>query len=113
MGRADDVIKSCGYRIGPFEVESLLMEHPAVLETAVVGVPDAVRGQIVQAFVVLQPGNAATEELKHELQQHCKRAAAHYKYPREIELVSDLPKTTSGKTRHTELRQRPLSMAAH
>ncbi|MGA2248003.1 MAG: AMP-binding protein [Verrucomicrobiota bacterium] len=105
LSRTDDVIKSSGYRIGPFEVESVLLEHPSVLEAAVVGKPDAVRGQIVKAFVVLQRGFAAGDELKRELQQHCKRIAAPYKYPREIEFVSELPKTISGKTRHVMLRQ--------
>jgi len=106
VGRTDDVIKSSGYRIGPFEVESVLLEHPAVLEAAVVGKPDAVRGQIVKAFIVLRPGFSATDELKHELQQHFKHTAAPYKYPREIEFVGELPKTVSGKTRHVELRHR-------
>lgn len=105
VGRADDVIKSSGYRIGPFEVESVLLEHPAVLEAAVVGKPDAVRGQIVKAFVILRPEAAASDEMKHELQQHCKHTAAPYKYPREIEFVAALPKTISGKTRRVELRQ--------
>jgi acetyl-CoA synthetase/medium-chain acyl-CoA synthetase len=111
IGRADDVIKSSGYRIGPFEVESVLLEHASVLEAAVVGKPDAVRGQIVKAFVILHPGLAATDELKHELQQHCKHTAAPYKYPREIEFVSELPKTTSGKIRHVELRRRQAAAA--
>jgi acetyl-CoA synthetase/medium-chain acyl-CoA synthetase len=105
VSRTDDVIKSSGYRIGPFEVESVLLEHPAVLEAAVIGKPDAVRGQIVKAFVILQRGTAPSEELKHELQQHCKTIAAPYKHPREIEFVSELPKTISGKTRHVVLRQ--------
>jgi acetyl-CoA synthetase/medium-chain acyl-CoA synthetase len=105
IGRADDVIKSSGYRIGPFEVESVLLEHPAVVEAAIVGKPDPVRGQIVKAFVILKAGIDGTEELKHELQQHCKHTAAPYKYPREIEFVIDLPKTISGKTRHFELRR--------
>jgi acetyl-CoA synthetase/medium-chain acyl-CoA synthetase len=106
IGRTDDVIKSSGYRIGPFEVESVLLEHPAVLEAAVVGKPDPVRSQIVKAFVILRPGIIASDGLKHELQQHCKHTAAPYKYPREIEFVSELPKTASGKTRHVELRER-------
>jgi len=106
VGRRDDVIKSSGYRIGPFEVESALIEHPAVLDVAVVGKPDLARGQIVKAFIVLRPGNAASETLKEELQQHCKRTIAPFKYPREIEFVESLPKTTSGKTRRVELRQR-------
>jgi acetyl-CoA synthetase/medium-chain acyl-CoA synthetase len=105
VGRADDVIKSSGYRIGPFEVESVLLEHPAVLEAAVVGKPDPVRGQIVKAFIILRPEYAPSDDLKHELQQHFKQSTAPYKYPREIEFVSELPKTTSGKTRHFELRR--------
>jgi acetyl-CoA synthetase/medium-chain acyl-CoA synthetase len=111
IGRADDVIKSSGYRIGPFEVESVLLEHASVLEAAVVGKPDAVRGQIVKAFVVLRPDSAPTDELKHELQQHCKHTAAPYKYPREIEFVGELPKTTNGKIRHVELRRRQAAPA--
>jgi acetyl-CoA synthetase len=105
IGRKDDVIKSSGYRIGPFEVESALLEHPAVLEAAVIGKPDSLRGQIVKACVVLRPGFEATGGLQTELQSHCKRLIAAYKYPREIEFVRDLPKTTSGKTRRVELRQ--------
>jgi acetyl-CoA synthetase/medium-chain acyl-CoA synthetase len=106
VARGDDVIKSAGYRIGPFEVESALIEHPAVVEAAVIGRPDAVRGQIVKAFVVLRKGCTPSEELKHELQQHCKRVTAPYKYPREIEFLSELPKTISGKIRRMELRKR-------
>jgi acyl-coenzyme A synthetase/AMP-(fatty) acid ligase len=106
IGRKDDVIKSSGYRIGPFEVESVLLEHPAVLDAAVVGKPDEVRGQIVKAFVIPRPETVPGEDLKHELQQHCKRNAAPYKYPREIEFVKELPQTTSGKTRRVDLRQR-------
>jgi acetyl-CoA synthetase/medium-chain acyl-CoA synthetase len=105
IGRKDDVIKSSGYRIGPFEVESALLEHAAVLEVAVVGKPDELRGQIVKAFVRLRPGHAPGDALKSELQHHCKQTVAPYKYPREIEFVTDLPKTTSGKTRRCELRQ--------
>ena len=106
VGRKDDVIKSSGYRIGPFEVESALLEHPSVLDVAVIGKPDALRGQIVKACIVLRPGTPFRDELKTELQIHCKRLIAAYKYPREIEFVSELPKTTSGKTRHVELRRR-------
>jgi len=106
IGRRDDVIKSSGYRIGPFEVESALMEHDTVLDVGVIGKPDPERGQIVKAFVVLRDGEEATDELKAELQSHCKRVAAPYKYPREIEFIDELPKTTSGKTRHSELRMR-------
>jgi acetyl-CoA synthetase/medium-chain acyl-CoA synthetase len=105
IGRKDDVIKSSGYRIGPFEVESALIEHPVVLDAAVVGAPDTLRGQIVKAFVVLRPDRAPCDELKIELQAHCKKLVAAYKYPREIEFVAELPKTVSGKTRHAELRK--------
>lgn len=106
VGRADDVIKSSGYRIGPFEVESALMEHPAVLETAITAVPDPVRGQIVKATVVLTKGYTASEELKVELQNHVKRVTAPYKYPRIVEFVEELPKTISGKIRRVELREK-------
>jgi acetyl-CoA synthetase/medium-chain acyl-CoA synthetase len=104
--RADDVINSSAYRIGPFEVESALVEHRAVVEAAVVGKPDAERGEIVKAFVVLAKGHTASESLKHELQEHVKHTTAPYKYPREIEFVDELPKTVSGKIRRIELRNR-------
>jgi acyl-coenzyme A synthetase/AMP-(fatty) acid ligase len=104
-GRADDVILSAAYRIGPFEVESALLEHPAVAESAVVGKPDPDRGQIVKAFVVLRPGRDGDSTLAAELQKHCKRVTAPYKYPREIEFVGELPKTRSGKIRRVELRK--------
>ncbi|MBN1141705.1 MAG: AMP-binding protein, partial [Deltaproteobacteria bacterium] len=106
VGRADDVIKSSGYRIGPFEVESALIEHPAVLECAITGVPDPERGQIVKATVVLTKGYEAGESLKKELQNHVKNVTAPYKYPREIEFVKELPKTISGKIRRVEIRDR-------
>ncbi len=106
VGRADDVIKSSGYRIGPFEVESALLEHPAVLETAITAAPDELRGQVVKATIVLKPGWEAGDALKKELQDHVKRVTAPYKYPRIIEFVSELPKTISGKIRRVELRQR-------
>lgn len=108
VGRKDDVIKSSGYRIGPFEVESALIEHPDVLDVAVIGKPDPLRGQIVKAFVVLKSGATPTEEMKATLQRHCKSLVAAYKYPREVEFVSELPKTTSGKTRHVALRQKEV-----
>ncbi len=108
VGRSDDVISSGAYRIGPFEVESALLEHPAVLESAVVGSPDADRGNIVKAFVVLRPGHEGGAALVKELQEHCKRVTAPYKYPREIEFVAELPKTRSGKIRRVELRQAEL-----
>ena len=104
-GRADDVILSAAYRIGPFEVESALLEHPAVAESAVVGKPDPDRGQIVKAFVVLQPGFEPNNELAGALQEHCRAVTAPYKYPREVEFVDELPKTRSGKIRRVELRQ--------
>jgi len=105
VGRADDVIISAGYRIGPFEVESALLEHPAVLESAVVASPDPVRGEIVKAFVVLRPGHTPGDELVRTLQDHVKRVTAPYKYPRAIEFVAGLPKTVSGKIRRVELRE--------
>jgi acyl-coenzyme A synthetase/AMP-(fatty) acid ligase len=111
-GRADDVINSSAYRIGPFEVESALLEHPAVAESAVVGKPDPDRGQIVKAFVVLRPGRDGDEALVRELQDHCKRVTAPYKYPREVEFVTDLPKTRSGKIRRVELRKLEEERAA-
>lgn len=106
VGRSDDVIKSSGYRIGPFEVESALIEHPAVLEAAVVARPDAMRGAIVRAFVVLRKDYLPCAEMRRELQEHCKRITAPYKYPREIEFLDELPKTISGKIRRVDLRAR-------
>jgi acetyl-CoA synthetase len=106
IGRDDDVIKASGYRIGPFEVESALLEHPSVAEAAVVGSPDPIRGTIVKAFVVLKSGVAPSEELVIELQEHVKQVTAPYKYPRAVEFVSSLPKTHSGKIRRNELRER-------
>lgn len=106
VGRADDVIKSSGYRIGPFEVESALMTHPAVVECAITGVPDEIRGQVVKATVVLSKAykGQAGEALIKELQNHVKRVTAPYKYPRVIEFVDELPKTISGKIRRVEIR---------
>jgi len=104
VGRADDVIKSSGYRIGPFEVESALLEHPAVLECAITAVPDPDRGQIVKATVVLAKNYAPSDELVVELQNHVKKVTAPYKYPRIIEFVKELPKTISGKIRRVEIR---------
>lgn len=107
VGRADDVIKSSGYRIGPFEVESALMTHPAVIECAITGVPDEMRGQVVKATIILAPEYKAKadEALIKELQNHVKRITAPYKYPRVIEFVDELPKTISGKIRRTEIRK--------
>ena len=106
VGRADDVIITAGYRVGPFEVESALKEHPAVAESAVVASPDQMRGEIVKAFVILAPGYEPASALAHELQEHVKNVTAPYKYPREIEFVDALPKTISGKIRRVELRER-------
>ena len=104
VGRTDDVIKASGYRIGPFEIESVLMEHPAVLECAVTGAPDPVRGQVVKATVVLARGYEPSDALKKELQNHVKKETAPYKYPRIVEFVSELPKTTSGKIKRKQIR---------
>ncbi|MGE4384731.1 MAG: AMP-binding protein [Endomicrobiaceae bacterium] len=105
VGRADDVIKSSGYRIGPFEVESALIEHPAVLECAITAVPDPYRGQIVKATVVLSKGYSPSDSLVVELQNHVKKVTAPYKYPRVVEFVNELPKTISGKIRKVEIRE--------
>ena len=107
VGRADDVIKSSGYRIGPFEVESALMTHPAVIECAITGVPDEIRGQVVKATIVLakEYKGKEGEALIKELQNHVKKVTAPYKYPRVIEFVDELPKTISGKIRRVEIRK--------
>jgi acetyl-CoA synthetase/medium-chain acyl-CoA synthetase len=106
VGRDDDVIISAGYRIGPFEVESALIEHPAVVEAAAVAAPDPDRGSIVKAFVVLRDGVIPDDALVRALQEHVKKVTAPYKYPRAIEFAKELPKTVSGKIRRVELRQR-------
>jgi acyl-coenzyme A synthetase/AMP-(fatty) acid ligase len=106
VARADDVITSSAYRIGPFEVENALMEHSAVAEVAVVGKPDPERTEIVKAFVVLAEGFEAGPDLVVELQEHAKATTAPYKYPREIEFLDELPKTPSDKVRRVELRAR-------
>jgi acyl-coenzyme A synthetase/AMP-(fatty) acid ligase len=105
VGRADDVINSSGYRIGPFEVESALQSHPAVAESAVVASPEPLRGAVVKAFVILAPGHDPSEKLVKAIQDHVKGETAPYKYPREIEFVQELPKTLSGKIRRVELRK--------
>ncbi|MCI6058941.1 MAG: AMP-binding protein [Clostridiales bacterium] len=105
VGRKDDIIKSSGYRIGPFEVESALMEHPAVLECAITAVPDDLRGQIVKATIVLTKNYQPSDALVKELQNHVKKVTAPYKYPRIVEFVKELPKTTSGKIRRVEIRE--------
>jgi len=106
VGRSDDLIKSSGYRIGPFEVESALLEHPAVLECAITAVPDPDRGQIVKATVVLTKNYTPSDSLVKELQDHVKKVTAPYKYPRIIEFVDELPKTISGKIRRVEIREK-------
>ena len=104
VGRVDDLIKSSGYRIGPFEIESVIMELPYVLECAVTAAPDEIRGQVVKATVVLTKGTVGTDELKKEIQQYVKKHTAPYKYPRIVEFRDDLPKTISGKIRRVELK---------
>ena len=111
VGRIDDVIKSSGYRIGPFEIESVIMELPYVLECAITPVPDEVRGQIVKATIVLTRGTNGTPELKKEIQDYVKTHTAPYKYPRIVEFVDELPKTISGKVRRVEIRKRDLEKA--
>ena len=108
VGRIDDVIKSSGYRIGPFEIESVIMELPYVLECAITPVPDEIRGQIVKATIVLVKGKEGTDELKKEIQEYVKTHTAPYKYPRIVEFVTELPKTISGKVRRVEIRKNDL-----
>lgn len=105
VGRNDDVIKASGYRIGPFEIESVLIQHPSVLECAVTGTPDPIRGQVVKATIVLAKGYSASDELTKELQNYVKKNTAPYKYPRVIEYVDELPKTISGKIRRVQIRE--------
>ncbi|XP_055994798.1 acyl-coenzyme A synthetase ACSM3, mitochondrial [Sorex fumeus] len=108
VARSDDVILSSGYRIGPFEVESALIEHPAVVESAVVSSPDSLRGEVVKAFIVLNPNYKShdQEQLKKEIQEHVKKSTAPYKYPRKIEFIQELPKTISGKIKRKELKKK-------
>lgn len=108
VGRGDDVIKSSGYRIGPFEVESALLEHPSVLECAITAVPDPDRGQVVKATVVLAKGYSGGEDLVKELQSHVRKVTAPYKYPRIVEFAPELPKTISGKIRRVEIREHDI-----
>ncbi|MEE1316305.1 MAG: acetyl-CoA synthetase, partial [Prevotella sp.] len=107
VSRADDVIKTSGYRVGPYEVESALMTHPAVVECAITAVPDDIRGQIVKATIVLAEDykGKADDALVKEIQDHVKRETAPYKYPRVVEFVEELPKTISGKIRRVEIRE--------
>ena len=104
VGRIDDVIKSSGYRIGPFEIENVIMELPYVLECAITAVPDPVRGQVVKATIVLVKDKQPSEELKKEIQTYVKTHTAPYKYPRVVDFVEELPKTISGKIRRVEIR---------
>jgi acetyl-CoA synthetase len=108
VGRKDDVISSAGYRIGPGEIEDCLLKHPAVMQAAVIGAPDALRGSVVKAFIVLATGYRPSQELKKEIQQAVRTRLAAYEYPRDIEFIDELPLTTSGKVRRVELRQRDL-----
>ena len=108
IGRADDVIKTSGERVGPFEVESALVEHPSVVEAGVIGKPDEVRGEIIKAFVVLKPGVEGTDELKEELSQFVKKHLAGHAYPREVEFIDKLPKTRSGKIMRRILKAKEL-----
>ena len=112
QGRSDDVIKSAGYRIGPAEIESCLIRHPAVANAAVIGKPDEARGAIVKAFIVLQPGERASPELERSIQEHVRGRLAPYEYPREIEFIDALPMTTTGKVQRKELRKREEARAA-
>lgn len=106
IGRSDDVIKCSGYRVGPFEVESALIEHPSVVECAITAAPDPIRGQVVKATIVLAKGYTPSDELKKELQEHVKRVTAPYKYPRIIDFVDELPKTLGGKIKRAEIRKK-------
>lgn len=108
VGRNDDIIKSSGYRIGPFEVESAVISHPAVLECAITGVPHPVRGQVIKATIVLTKNYEPSQELKKEIQNHVKGVTAPYKYPRVVEFVDELPKTISGKIKRVEIREKDL-----
>ena len=108
VGRMDDVISSAGYRIGPGEIENCLLKHPAVLQAAVIGKPDALRGAIVKAFIVLAPGHAPGEQLKADIQAAVKSRLAAFEYPREIEFIEALPMTTTGKIMRKELKKREV-----
>lgn len=110
VGRADDVIKTAGERVGPFEVESALVEHPKVVEAGVIGKPDAMRGEIIKAFVVLQKGVTGTEALKEELSEYVKKHLAGHAYPKEIEFIDKLPKTRSGKIMRRVLKAKELGL---
>ena len=108
VGRKDDVISSAGYRIGPGEIEDSLMKHPAVLQTAVIGKPDELRGEIVKAYIVLARGYSANDPLSKEIQTSVRERLSAHEYPREIEFIDELPMTTTGKVRRMDLRQRDI-----
>lgn len=108
VGRGDDIIKASGYRVGPFEVESVIQEHPAVAENAVVASPDPVRGEVIKAFIVLAPGHTPSDKLARDIQDFVKSRTAPYKYPREIEFMDELPKTISGKVKRAVLRSQEI-----
>ncbi|MFT5115639.1 MAG: acetyl-CoA synthetase, partial [Parasphingorhabdus sp.] len=113
VGRKDDVISSAGYRIGPTEIEDCLLKHPAVLQAAAIGSPDELRGNIVKAFIVLTDGYKPDESLKSEIQDTVRNNLAAYEYPREIEFLSELPVTTTGKVRRVELRRLEIEKKAN
>ena len=106
MGRVDDIIKSAGYRVGPFEIENEIMRLPYVLECAVTSIPDLIRGQAIKASIVLTEGTEATEALKKEIMKYLRNALASYKRPKTIEFVTSLPKTSSGKVRRAEIKEK-------
>jgi acetyl-CoA synthetase len=110
IGRADDVIKTSGERVGPFEVESALVAHPAVVEAGVIGKPDPMRGEIIKAFVVLEKNTKPSEKLKEELSQYVKKHLAGHAYPREVEFIDKLPKTRSGKIMRRILKAKELGL---
>ena len=109
MGRKDDVISSAGHRIGPGEIEDCLLKHPAVRQAAVVGAPDALRGQRIKAFIVLAPGHAASDALVADIQRSVRTRLAAHEYPRDVEFIDELPMTTTGKVRRIELREREIA----
>ena len=112
VGRADDVINSAGYRIGPAEVEDSLLTHPAVAMSAVIGVPDEARGELVKAFIILKDGETPSDALAAEIQTHVKRRLAAHEFPRAVEFVTEVPMTTTGKIQRKVLREREAAKAS-
>jgi acetyl-CoA synthetase len=106
QGRSDDMFKTAGYRVGPAEIENCLVKHPAITNAAIIPIPDETRGAVIKAFVLLAPGHAGSESLKDEIREHVKRHLAPYQQPREIEFVSELPMTTTGKVQRKVLREK-------